>query len=161
MKRLERNFSAWDFLSLLFWILLTAAPVAATLLFSSQDAQISSGLSLRVLKWLLRQFPFLCALGSVSRLHWLVRKLAHFTLYFCLGCGLRGLLSYQRRVPAFPTVLVVGAAYASADEFHQRFASGRYASLADVCLDTSGVILGCASVTLLFFLFRRKRPQVS
>ena len=71
---------------------------------------MSGALSLRILKWLLRHFPFLSALGSVSRLHRLLRKTAHFILYFIFGCGLRGLLSYQRRVPAIPAVIAIGAA---------------------------------------------------
>ena len=159
MKDSKQSFSIWDFLPLLFWIFLTAFPVFATIGFSSQNAQMSGALSLRILKWLLRHFPFLSALGSVSRLHRLLRKAAHFTLYFIFGCGLRGLLSYQRRVPAIPAVIAIGAAYAASDEFHQRFASGRYASPVDVGIDTCGVIAGCAFVSLLFFLLRKTRPR--
>ena len=158
MKDSEKSFSKRDFLPLSFWIFLTVLPVLATIGFSSQDAQMSGALSLRILKWLLRRVPFLAALGSVSRLHWLIRKAAHFTLYFLFGCGLRGLLSYQRRVSAVPTVTVIGAAYAASDEFHQRFTSGRYASPVDVCIDACGVIAGCAFVSILFFLSRKKRP---
>ena len=157
MKNSEKSFSKRDSFPLLFWIFLTVLPVIATLLFSSQNAQMSGELSLRILKWLLRHFPLLSAFGSVSRLHWLVRKAAHFTLYFIFGCGLRGLLSYQRRVPAVPAVIGVGAAYAVSDEFHQRFTSGRYASPFDVGIDTCGVIAGCAFVSLLLFLLRDKR----
>ena len=154
MKDSRQNFSKRDVFPLLFWIFLTVLPVLATIGFSSQDAQVSGALSLRVLKWLLRHFPFLSALGSVSRLHNLVRKAAHFTLYFIFGCGLRGLLSYQRRLPVIPAAVVIGAAYAASDEFHQRFTSGRYASAFDVGLDTCGVITGCAFVSLCFFLLR-------
>ena len=157
MNDSERSFSKRDFFPLLFWIFLTVLPILATIAFSSQDARMSGALSLRVLKWLLRRFPFLSALGSVSRLHRLVRKAAHFSLYFLLGCGLRGLLSYQRRVPAIPAVIVIGAAYAASDEFHQRFTSGRYASPVDVGIDACGVVAGCALVSLLFFLSRGKR----
>ena len=157
MKDSEKSFSKRDFLPLSFWIFLTVLPVLATIGFSSQDAQMSGALSLRILKWLLRRVPFLAALGSVSRLHWLIRKAAHFTLYFLFGCGLRGLLSYQRRVSAVPTVTVIGAAYAASDEFHQRFTSGRYASLVDVGIDACGVVAGCALVSLLFFFSRDKR----
>ena len=159
MKDCEKSFSVWDCFCLSFWILLTVLPILATVGFSSQDAQMSGSLSLRVLKWLLRHFPFLSALGSVSRLHRLIRKAAHFTLYFIFGCGLRGLLSYQRRVPAVPAAIVLGAAYAASDEFHQRFTSGRYASAFDVGLDTCGVIAGCAFVSLCFFLWRRIRKN--
>ena len=148
--------SAKSFFALSFWIFLTVLPIAATIGFSSQDAQTSGALSLRIVNWLLARFPFLAALGSVDRLHRLVRKLAHFSLYFVFGCGLRGLLSYQRRVPVLPAVVLIGAAYAASDEFHQRFTQGRYASPLDVAIDTCGVIAGCTVVSILFLLARKK-----
>ena len=157
MKSFGKKFSAWDVFALSFWILLTVLPVVATLYFSSQDAQTSGALSLKILNRLLSRFPFLAALGSVDRLHRLIRKLAHFSLYFVLGCGLRGLFSYQRRVPAALAAIAAGALYAASDEFRQRFSSGRAPSVADVCIDACGVAVGCLLVSLLFFLLRKKR----
>ena len=140
---------------LFFWIFLTAFAVTATFFFSSQNAAASSSVSLRVLSFLLRRFPFLSALGGVQRLHIIVRKLAHFTLYFTLGCGLRGLYDYQKRVPAASAALLTAALYAASDEFHQQFVSGRGPSLRDVGLDACGAAAGVALISLLFFLTRR------
>lgn len=144
---------------LFFWIFLTAFAMVATFFFSSQNAALSSSSSLRVLSFLLRRFPFLSALGGVERLHIIVRKLAHFTLYFTLGCGLRGLYDYQRRVPAAPAAVLTAALYAASDEFHQRFSSGRGPSLRDVALDACGAAAGCALISLLFFLTRPKNAD--
>ena len=138
------------------WILLTLLPLLATFRFSAQDAAHSGSLSFRILRGLLRRFPFLYAFGSTARLHRLLRKAAHFSLYFTLGCGLRGLSTYQRRFPAVPCVLVAGGLCAALDEFHQRFSAGRAPSLTDVGIDTCGVMTGCLFVSLLFLLFRKR-----
>lgn len=138
-----------------FWLLLTGAAIAATIFFSSQDAQASGSLSLSLLVRIVRRFPFLRKLGSVSFLHNLLRKAAHFTLYFILGCGLRGLCSYQVRAPAHWVTLGIGTLYACLDEFHQTFSAGRAPALRDVGIDALGIMAGCAFVSLCFFLTRR------
>lgn len=136
------------------WVTLTALPLLLTFGFSSQDAETSGSLSLMIVKWLVSVFPPLSALDT-EFLHVVIRKLAHFTLYFVLGCGLRGLSTYQRRFPAVPGVIVSGAFFASLDEFHQHFSAGRAPSVFDVALDTCGVAAGCALISLLFLLTRR------
>ena len=161
LKHSGKTFFAREILPPAFWILLTALPVVATFAFSSQNAQTSGGLSMRILRRILSLFPFLTSFASVRTLHKILRKLAHFSLYFCLGCGLRGLFSYQRRIPAVPGAIVAGAAYAALDELHQRFTSGRSPQLTDVLIDACGVIAGCALVSLLFFLFRKRRVRAS
>ena len=143
------------------WIILAVLPMFATFGFSSQDAAHSGSLSELVLNWLLRSFPFLHGLGSVAQLHTAIRKLAHFSLYFILGCGLRGLSTYQQRFPAVPLVLAAGIAQAALDEFHQRFTPGRGPSLIDVGIDTLGAATGCAVISLLFFLLRERLSRTS
>ncbi|MBQ9521430.1 MAG: VanZ family protein [Oscillospiraceae bacterium] len=138
------------------WVTLTALPLLLTFGFSSQDAETSGALSLIIVNWLVSVFRSLSALDA-DFLHVVIRKLAHFTLYFILGCGLRGLSTYQRRFPAVPGVIVSGAFFASLDEFHQHFSAGRAPSVFDVALDTCGVAVGCALISLLFLLLTRTR----
>ena len=138
------------------WILLTVLPLLATFCFSAQDAARSGSLSMGILRGLLRRFPSLYAFGSAAQLHRLLRKAAHFSLYFTLGCGLRGLSTYQRRFPAVLCVAAAGALCAALDEFHQHFSAGRAPSLTDVGIDTCGVMTGCLFVSLLFLLFRER-----
>ena len=47
--------------------------------------------------------------------------------------------------------LVVSVGYGCIDEFHQMFVPGRYASLMDIALNFTGVVLG----TFLFFLWQK------
>ena len=73
-----------------------------------------------------------------------VRKLAHFSIYAIggiLAFGFFDTYSLQKKyVIAF--ALMLGIVYASLDEFHQSFISGRSAQIRDVCIDTCGVITG-------------------
>ena len=73
-----------------------------------------------------------------------VRKLAHFSIYLIggiLAFGFFDTYSLQKKyVIAF--ALMFGIVYASLDEFHQSFISGRSAQIRDVCIDTCGVITG-------------------
>ncbi len=141
---------------LALWVALTAFPLLSTFFFSSQDAETSGSLSLLILHHILSVFPPLSALG-IPFLHRVLRKLAHFTLYCVLGVGLRGLSTYQRRLPAVPGVVVTGMLCAALDEFHQHFSAGRAPSVADVLLDTCGVAAGCALISVLFHLTGRAR----
>lgn len=153
-----KNSSTRNVPPLALWVALTAFPILSTFFFSSQNAETSGSLSLMILQCILRVFPPLSAFGTAF-LHRLLRKLAHFTLYFILGCGLRGLSTYQRRFPDVPGVVATGILCASLDEFHQHFSSGRAPTISDMALDTCGVAAGCAFLSLLFFLTRRtSRP---
>ncbi|MBQ9493451.1 MAG: VanZ family protein [Oscillibacter sp.] len=155
MKKRANHSLTYNVPPLALWIGLTVLPLLFTFFFSSQDARVSGSLSLRLLNWLLSVFPALSALNASFSLHVLLRKLAHFTLYFLLGCGLRGLSTYQKRFPAVPCAIVTGMLCAALDEFHQNFSAGRAPSVFDVALDTWGVTVGCGLVSLSFFLVRK------
>lgn len=86
----------------------------------------------------------------------LVRKLAHFTEFCCLGLLLSWLLGMTRthfRLPA----LLLGFGAACIDEAIQIFVPGRGPGLRDVAIDTCGVVLGIGLISLGQFLFRRPR----
>lgn len=84
-----------------------------------------------------------------------VRKCAHFTIYLILGILVISLLS-EYRILNSKTVLytlLIVFLYASSDEFHQLFVSGRSSEIRDVLIDSSGGFIG----SYLYYLFRRKR----
>jgi VanZ family protein len=65
-----------------------------------------------------------------------LRKIAHLTEYAVLGALLV-------RALARPWLaLLLGALYATSDEFHQHFVRGRHAAWYDVVIDTVGVTIG-------------------
>ena len=65
-----------------------------------------------------------------------LRKLAHMAEYAVLGA----LLVRALRAPV--TAFAAGALYAVTDEIHQTFVRGRHGALADVAIDSCGVLLG-------------------
>jgi len=65
-----------------------------------------------------------------------LRKLAHLTEYAVLGALL------VRALDSPAVAILVGALYATSDEFHQHFVRGRHAAWYDVVIDTIGVTIG-------------------
>lgn len=86
-------------------------------------------------------------------LQFFVRKAAHFSEYALLG-GLEYLLTCEwlktdkKRIPLVGGILFLSGL---ADEIHQWFVPGRYASIWDVCLDFAG---GMTGMLLLLFIRR-------
>ncbi len=80
-----------------------------------------------------------------------VRKIAHFSIYFCLGFSTIWFLSdfhpLQRKDILMATMFVF--LYACSDEIHQLFVSGRSGEIIDVLIDTIGGLIG--SCILYFF----------
>jgi VanZ family protein len=93
------------------------------------------------LRWLMPH----ASQDTLELFHHYIRKCAHFTEYFLLSLlVLRGFRAGRTTGPnwrwALWTVLVI-AAYASFDEFHQSFVPGRTALVGDVMIDSSGGIV--------------------
>lgn len=83
----------------------------------------------------------------------IVRKCAHFSIYTLLGIWLMNLantfnISTKRKILI---CILFGILYASSDEFHQSFVSGRSPEVRDVCIDTCGVLFG----NILVIIFGR------
>ena len=127
------------------WLVLSLALVAvaalAAVVFSSQGSEVSNGLSKGILYQLME---------------FLIRKAAHFTVYFVLGLGLTGAFHFQKKVPAWIPSLLLGAGFAATDEFHQSF-TGRTAMVEDVVLDSCGVAAGCLVSSFLWRRGKKKR----
>jgi VanZ family protein len=101
---------------------------------------------------------------EILGLHALIRKSAHVTEFFVLGL----LLFWAARRGRMPRwcvrwtvlALVIAAAYALFDEFHQLFVPSRTPSLIDSGIDFSGATLSQAVVYLRFLWLRsRHRAQ--
>lgn len=120
--------------------------------FSAQDGEQSGSLSQLISE---KCVEFI---NTISGKHWSrifmeqltayfehpIRKLAHFSEYACMGILVYTILNQwveSSRKRYLITVLWIFVS-AAADEFHQYFVPGRYASFADVCLDTCGGVFG-------------------
>ena len=99
----------------------------------------------RIIEPLLRWLNPQISPEAIGRVHFLVRKTGHFTEYAVLA--LLVLRAFRKSTPEFWSTrvwraavcaLLVTAAYAATDEFHQVFVPGRTASPGDVLIDSSG-----------------------
>ena len=90
--------------------------------------------------------------------HGLLRKLAHFTEFACLGALFAWLFGMLAK--PFPYALPCGFLVACVDETIQRFVPNRGPALKDVLIDTAGVLFG---IGLLFlgYTIRKKRAKRS
>lgn len=93
----------------------------------------------------------------IENTRFLVRKTAHFTLYFVLGIIVYLLFtSYGVKKIVFYSILFCFL-YACGDEVHQLFLDGRTAKILDVCIDTCGSSL---AVICLFHLQKFKKSTM-
>lgn len=90
-----------------------------------------------------------------------VRKMAHFMEYACMGTLVYVLWSQWMRQGKRLYGLTVLWVFLSAmgDEIHQLFVPGRFGSLADVLLDTSGGAFGMLCCIMVYWLYRRRRQR--
>jgi VanZ family protein len=130
------------------WIpaILVAAMISSFSTQSFSDEQ-TSRIILPLLHWLL---PW----ADARLLHWLhmgIRKMAHVTEFAVFSMavfhGIRGQRAGWRWSWAFSTLLIA-AAYAGIDEFHQSFVAFRHSSPRDVAIDTFGAVLAQGLVWL-------------
>ncbi len=106
-------------------------------------------------------FPHITAAGFVLW-HTVVRKCAHFTEFFVLGC-----LTYwalrRGRSPGWRTswmlqALGLAVLYSLADEAHQAFVPNRTSSFLDSGVDSLGAALSQTFIYLRHALFARLTP---
>lgn len=90
--------------------------------------------------------------------HGLIRKLAHFTEFACLGALFTWLLGMLAK--PLPIALPCGFLVACVDETIQRFIPNRGPAFKDVLIDTAGVLVG---IGLLFlgYTIRKKLAKQS
>jgi VanZ family protein len=125
-------------------------------------AENTSRIIIPILHWLLPH----ATPHTLRRIHYFIRKSAHFTEYFILSLlilrGIRAGRPGARFAWAFAAVVLV-ACYASLDEFHQYFVPGRTAAVGDVLIDTSGGIAAqlVAGLAMLWGHLRQKRKEAS
>ena len=154
--------------NILFRILplfLTMGCAVAIFMFSKQNGVDSSTVSNHFLQYVLafcRQVPVSEITASdLTKYSFLVRKLAHFSIYFVLG-----VFTYWSTYALFQKYRVLTAAsfcvlYAVSDEIHQLFSKGRSCSLRDVGIDSAGALLGIGFMYLFIRCFCRHRRTVS
>lgn len=147
--------------------ILSLALMALIFGFSANTGEESAGLSGKVTEWLLpRLYPQYLAMsagkraGAFQTVHYLLRKLAHFTEFALLGAALRQFLwTFPIKRPGLWAFLSC-ALFAAADELHQTLVAGRSGRFQDTLIDSagalSGILLAAAAVALIQYAKLKK-----
>lgn len=111
--------------------------------FSNQTGEESQLVSNKIVNGMINIIDYITDNRlSVEEISLIVRKLAHFTIYFILGIlAFLTLNSYGVRKPLIFSIILC-LLYAITDEIHQLFVNGRYGSIIDVMIDSFGSIIG-------------------
>lgn len=124
-----------------------------SLLQGETSGDLSGGFS----AWIGKFIPFLSPESPNG--HYLVRKIAHFSVFFLLGTQLCWLMGMLRSNKVFFHALCVCAAVAAIDESIQRFIPDRYGCIPDVLLDSCGAASGIALILLGYTVFHRLKSK--
>jgi VanZ family protein len=135
--------------------------------FSAQDGEESGSLSQLVTEKCVeffnavtgRNWSQMMMESMVEYFEHPVRKLAHFSEYACMGILVYLVWCSWLKRGRFLYLLTVIWVFlsAAADEFHQYFVPGRYASVWDVLLDTCGGAFGLLVCIFFTSLIQKKR----
>ncbi len=160
--------------SSVLWLCCTLLWCVVIFCFSAQDATASTAVSDGVLHkiaeictaWIPANAAEIDSENHAS-MAFLIRKIAHFTLYFILGIFSAATMfsftaKHHRSLSAgWFTAWSFCIFYASTDEFHQLFVPGRTGRFLDIGIDSLGALL--SSLLLLFFVqrsvHRNQKPE--
>lgn len=123
---------------------------------SAMPGSTSTGISDGFLSLLQGAIP---GLGSLTS--FLIRKLAHFSEFTCLGLLLGRMFRLLgfRGFPAFTSPAFFGILAACTDETIQYFVPGRDSNLIDVWIDVCGVFTGILFLFFGYFCIGRRSKQ--
>lgn len=122
---------------------------------SAQSGGESGGLSDRVILFLERLSGLDLLHGgtfAADMVRFVVRKAAHMSEYAILAMLLYAYFRAAGHKKSICWALLTAFLYACSDEFHQLFVPGRSGRWQDVCIDTSGAVLGLLFQQLILYV---------
>jgi VanZ family protein len=134
-----------------WWPALVWAVVISTFSTGAFASENTSRIIIPLLRWLLPH----ASPETLSELHHLIRKSAHFIEYFVLSLlVLRGIRAGRKENHLGWALVAIGivGGFAALDEFHQSFVPGRTAAVTDVLIDAAGGV-AAQVVAALFMLW--------
>lgn len=146
---------AFKFLLVVLWM-------GLIFMFSAQNAEesgeLSSGLIVKIASLFVSDdlTPEM-QMMYISKFSFILRKSAHFTVYLILGVLVWSFLKEFQLKHIAVIALIICCLYSISDEYHQTFVPGRSGEVRDVCVDTSGALLGIAGVTAVSEIVKRRK----
>ena len=131
--------------------------------FSQQDATDSSSLSNGFIATI---YSFItgkeATLEVLEKYSFIVRKLAHFSVYFVFGLLSFNTMYQFKTKHKYSYAFLISFIYSISDEIHQIFIPGRAGQIRDVLIDSSGALLAiliCYSINYLILNVKNKRKK--
>lgn len=132
---------------------------------SAQTADVSSGTSgrfitvlVKIFNWKFDELPIEAQTEIIESFQFLVRKTAHFTIYFILGAlSLLSVVTYRQIPFVLRAVIggVISLGYSISDELHQTLVAGRSGEIRDVLIDFCGAALAIFLICIFIKLNKR------
>jgi len=152
-------------------ILLTITVMLIIFMMSAQNAKVSSNTSGSLIAFFAKIItPNFNSLSVeqqaqiISSYQFVVRKMAHFTIYLCLGLATSVFtltLEKIKRFWRYSLSAFISLVYAISDEIHQLYVPGRVGAVTDVLIDFSGVLTGLILLFLLLTIIKTIKKKKS
>jgi len=126
---------------------------------ATKSNQLSTGITEVIVENIEKIIPN--AEADISRFNHIVRKNAHFAVYYVLGVLLinalrkNGAYSYR----SVGLALLICILYAASDEVHQLFVPGRGGQIKDVLIDSAGASVGIGTYLLIDRIIRSRKNR--
>ena len=143
-------------------ILLTGALMGTIFLFSSQTSGASNELSRGLAEILLGRIGIHLTAEQIEVCNLVLRKIAHFSLYFLLGADVMGVcltVPWKMRWRFLLAVLIC-ALFAASDELHQYLSGARNGNVLDVLLDSCGALCGVTAAAWIGKKLKSREERV-
>lgn len=131
--------------------------------FSQQPVIISNDLSTGITERIIETVEIVIPIGDVPEdtINHVVRKNAHFFIYFFLGIFVLNALkkSGVRGYWNIRLALFFCMTYAVSDEVHQLFVTGRGAQVMDVLIDSTGAAIGIMIASIIGSIVKHRTTR--
>ncbi len=137
--------------------------------FSNQDGEKSSSISRKITEIITKNIKDIQNLNKnkkaivLKKIEYIVRKIAHFTLYTLVGFLIMSLCytySLEQRKRLAISILC-SSTYAISDEVHQSFIPGRSSQITDVFIDICGALTGILAIVVLIYIYKKYIKKVA
>lgn len=148
--------------------ILTAITFITIFIFSNQNGEKSGSVSRDFTKKVIEILHIDKNLNEIEKENliensqFIVRKLAHFTIYTIAGINLYGFINTYNIENKYKMIgaLLVGIIYATSDEIHQMFSGGRTPAVMDVFIDSCGVLFGINMFLITNKIIKNKKQKL-
>lgn len=137
-----------------FWMFIAILVLLLEVHFTGESAAVSTETSKGLLRSIFDVLHIEYTEDTIRSYNGIVRKCAHFSIFFVYGFSVTAALNCQHRFPRLPVALGSGAFIAVVDELRQYFVPGRATELKDMLIDFGGVCVGAAAASASIWIIR-------